>query len=99
MWYVVYAQDHENSLQARKNTRAKHLDRLNKLLGEGRLLVAGPMPMIDSTEPGPAGFSGSMIVAEFCSLEDAQHWADADPYLAAGVYASVDVRPFILALP
>jgi len=99
MWYVIYASDRENSLEARKLARPAHLERVRKLMGQGRLLVAGPMPAIDSADPGPAGFSGSTIIAEFDSLADAQQWAATDPYLEAGVYANVDIRPFIKALP
>jgi len=99
MWYVIRANDRENSLEARKIARPAHLERVRKLMGQGRLLVAGPMPAIDSAEPGPAGFSGSTIIAEFDSLEDAKLWAASDPYVDAGVYADVDVRPFIKALP
>jgi len=99
MWYVIHASDREDSLEARKAARSAHLERVQELLGQGRLLVAGPMPNIDSADPGPAGFSGSTIIAEFDSLEDAQQWAASDPYVAAGVYENVDVRPFIKALP
>lgn len=99
MWYVIHAQDREDSLEARKKVRPTHVERLKVLMDEGRLLVAGPMPSIDSEDPGPAGFSGSTIIAEFNSLEDARAWAGADPYLEAGVYVDVDVRPFIKALP
>jgi uncharacterized protein YciI len=99
MWYVIHASDRENSLEARKAARPAHLVRVRKLMGQGRLLVAGPMPAIDSPDPGPAGFSGSTIIAEFDSLEDAKQWAASDPYMQAGVYAEVDVRPFIRALP
>lgn len=99
MWYVIHASDREDSLEARKAARPAHLERVQKLLGQGRLLVAGPMPNIDSADPGPAGFSGSTIIAEFDSLEDAREWATSDPYVAAGVYEYVDVRPFIKALP
>jgi uncharacterized protein YciI len=99
MWYVIHALDRENSLETRKATRPAHLVRVQALLEQGRLLVAGPMPRIDSTDPGPAGFSGSIIIAEFDTLEDARLWADNDPYTQAGVFASVDVRPFIKALP
>jgi len=99
MWYVIHASDRENSLEARKMARPAHLERVRKLMGQGRLLVAGPMPAIDSADPGPAGFSGSTIIAEFDSLEDAQQWAATDPYVEAGVYTDVDVRPFIKALP
>ncbi len=94
MWYVIFAQDTEDSLAARKNARSEHLERLQDLVNQGRLLVAGPMPAIDVVDPGPAGFTGSMIVAEFDSLQAAQQWAEADPYVAAGVYNTVDVRPF-----
>ena len=99
MWYVIHASDVENSLDARKAARPAHLERVQTLIEQGRLLVAGPMPNIDSPDPGPAGFSGSTIIAEFDSLEDAREWADTDPYVDAGVYEYVDVRPFIKALP
>jgi len=99
MWYAIVASDHANSLEARKSARADHLQRVRDLLDQGRLLVAGPMPLIDSPDPGPAGFSGSIIIAEFESLEDARRWADSDPYVSAGVYEHVDIRPFIKALP
>jgi len=99
MWYVIYAQDREDSLVARKAARPAHLERIHALAEQGRLLVAGPMPNIDSPDPGPEGFSGSTIIAEFDSLDDAQDWAGADPYVEAGVYINVDVRPFIKALP
>ena len=99
MWYVIHAQDREESLEARKKVRSAHVERLNVLVEQGRLLVAGPMPNIDSPDPGPAGFSGSTVIAEFDSLEDAREWAGADPYVDAGIYAYVDVRPFIKVLP
>ena len=99
MWYVIHASDVENSLDARIAARPAHLERVKALIEEGRLLVAGPMPNIDSPDPGPAGFSGSTIIAEFDSLEDAQEWASTDPYVDAGVYDYVDVRPFIKVLP
>ena len=99
MWYVIHATDVEASLQARLAARPAHFERVKALLAEGRLLVAGPMPNVDSENPGPAGFSGSTIIAEFDSLEDAQQWANSDPYVDAGVYDFVDVRPFIKALP
>jgi len=99
MWYVIHASDVDNSLEARKAARPAHLQRVQLLIDQGRLLVAGPMPNIDSPDPGPAGFSGSTIIAEFESLEDARDWAAADPYVEAGVYEYVDVRPFIRALP
>ena len=99
MWYAIIGTDHPGSLAARKTARPAHLARLHGLQDAGRLLLAGPFPTIDSDSPGPAGFSGSLIVAEFSSLTDAQAWADADPYLAAGVYARTEVKPFIKALP
>jgi len=99
MWYVIHASDRDDSLAARKAARPAHLERVQLLIEQGRLLVAGPMPNIDSPDPGPAGFSGSTIIAEFESLEDARDWAAADPYVDAGVYEYVDVRPFIRALP
>ena len=99
MWYVIHASDREDSLEARLSVQAEHRTRIQKLADHGRLLVAGPMPSIDSEDPGPAGYSGSTIIAEFDSLEDARKWADEDPYIGAGVYEHVDVRPFIRALP
>ncbi|WP_276489072.1 YciI family protein [Ectopseudomonas mendocina] len=99
MLYAIIATDVENSLESRLATRPAHLARLEQLKEEGRLLLAGPHPAIDSNDPGPAGFSGSLVVAEFESLEAAQKWADADPYRAAGVYASVVVKPFKKVLP
>jgi uncharacterized protein YciI len=99
MWYVVYSQDVENSLPLRKQTRAAHLARLQQLTDEGRLLIAGPCPAIDSKDPGEAGFTGSVVIADFPSLEDAQAWADADPYMDAGVYKEVTVKPYIKVLP
>ena len=98
MWYVIHASDREDSLEARLEARPAHVKRVKDLLDEGRLLVAGPMPNIDSEDPGPAGFSGSTIIAQFDSLEDARQWAGEDPYVAAGVYNYVDVRPFIKAI-
>ncbi len=99
MFYVINGEDVPDSLELRLSVRATHLARLNKLQEEGRLILAGPYPAIDSSNPGPAGFSGSLIVAEFDSLQDAQDWADADPYVAAGVYKSVTVKPFKKVLP
>ncbi|WP_163135101.1 YciI family protein [Agarivorans sp. Alg241-V36] len=99
MWYVIYAEDVANSLDKRKQARPAHLERLNTLLNEGRLLVAGPMPAIDAEDPAEAGFTGSTVIAEFESLADAKAWADADPYVAAGVYAQVSVKPFKKVLP
>jgi len=99
MYYAIISQDIENSLELRKGARPAHLERLEALKNEGRLLVAGPHPAVDSNDPGPAGFTGSLVIAEFDSLEDAQQWADADPYVAAGVYAHVTVKPFKKVLP
>jgi len=99
MWYAIISQDIENSLPLRKQARPAHLERLKALKNEGRLLIAGPHPAIDSDDPGEAGFTGSLVVAEFDSLDAAQAWADADPYVAAGVYANVVVKPFKKVLP
>jgi len=99
MWYCITGTDHPESLERRMAARPQHLARLEALLAEGRLLLAGPFPAIDAEQPGPAGFSGSLIVAEFASLADAEVWAKADPYVDAGVYASVSVKPFRKALP
>ena len=94
MWYVIFSQDVENSLEKRKSVREKHLERLKSLQDEGRLLTAGPMPAVDSDNPGEAGFTGSTVIADFNSLEEAKAWADSDPYIDAGVYQSVIVKPF-----
>jgi len=99
MLYAIIAQDRDGSLQARLEARPQHLQRLQALLEEGRLVLAGPHPAIDAEDPGPAGFSGSLIVAEFDALETARAWAEADPYLAAGVYRDVTVKPFKQVLP
>ncbi|MGS4881434.1 YciI family protein [Photobacterium damselae] len=99
MWYVIFSQDVENSLERRMSVREKHLARLKDLQNEGRLLVAGPMPAIDDENPDEAGFTGSTVIADFASLEDAQAWADADPYIDAGVYEKVIVKPFKKVLP
>lgn len=99
MLYAIIATDVENSLKSRLNARPAHLARIEQLKNEGRLILAGPHPAIDSNDPGPAGFSGSLIVAQFDSLQAAQQWTDADPYRTAGVYASVTVKPFKLVLP
>ena len=99
MLYAIIAQDLDDSLEKRLAARPAHLERLNTLLDEGRLILAGPHPAIDSEDPGEAGFSGSLIVAEFSSLEDAQAWAADDPYQHAGVYAKVTVKPFKKVLP
>ena len=99
MLYAIIGEDRADSLSARLAARPAHVERLKTLQEEGRLLVAGPCPAIDSPDPGPAGFSGSLIIAEFASLEAARAWADADPYIAAGVYEKVTVKPFKKALP
>lgn len=99
MWYAIVGTDVPDSLEKRKSARPAHVARLQKLLDEGRLMVAGPFPAIDAEDPGPAGFTGSLILAEFPSQTDAEAWAKDDPYVAAGVYASVSVKPFRKALP
>ncbi len=99
MWYVIEGYDGEQVLAARMQARAAHLARLQALLDQGRLLLAGPCPAIDAEDPGPAGFSGSVVIASFDDLAAAQAWADADPYVAAGVYTRVQVRPFRRVLP
>ena len=99
MWYAIIGQDVPASLPLRQEARPAHVERLKHLVNEGRLLMAGPHPAIDADDPGEAGFTGSLIVAEFDSLEAAQQWADADPYVAAGVYAKVIVKPFKRVLP
>ena len=98
-WYAIIGEDTADSLPKRLNARTAHLARLHVLQDEGRLLIAGPFPAIDSLDPGPAGFSGSLIVAEFDSLQSAQSWAAADPYVDAGVYAQVNVKPFKKVMP
>ena len=99
MYYVIIAEDAPNSLNGRLANRPAHLIRLNELQNQGRLLLAGPMPAIDSIDPGPAGFTGSLIVAEFRDLQAAKDWANADPFVNAGVYANVSVKPFRKTLP
>jgi len=99
MLYAIISEDIANSLEKRLAARPDHLARLEQLKHEGRLFVAGPHPAIDSNDPGEAGFSGSLVIAEFVSLEQAQQWADADPYISAGVYANVIVKPFKKVLP
>lgn len=99
MWYAIVAEDTPNSLEKRLSARPEHLNRLKSLQDSGRLLLAGPFPTIDSTDPGPAGYSGSLIVAEFANLEEATTWADNDPYVAHGVYSQVTVKPFRKTLP
>ena len=99
MLYAIISQDVENSLQDRLKARPEHLARLETLQSEGRLVLAGPHPAIDSNDPGDAGFTGSLVVAEFTSMNAAQNWADADPYIAAGVYQQVTVKPFKQVFP
>ena len=99
MWYAIISQDVENSLELRAVARAEHLARLTALVDEGRLLTAGPHPAVDAVDPGAAGFTGSLVVADFPSLAKAQAWADEDPYIVAGVYESVIVKPFKRVLP
>ena len=99
MLYAIISQDVENSLRKRKGARTDHVARLNELKDQGRLILAGPHPSIDVSDPGEAGFSGSLIVAKFVDLKEARDWADADPYVAAGVYSSIVVKPFNKVLP
>lgn len=99
MFYAIISEDREESLEARLTARPAHLARLVALKAEGRLLLAGPHPAIDNEEPGPAGFTGSLVVAEFPSLDAAESWAAADPYMEADVYRSVTVKPFKRVLP
>ena len=99
MLYAIISQDVEDSLDKRKSVRDRHIARLDELKDQGRLVLAGPHPAVDSPGPGDAGFTGSLIIAEFESLRAAQEWADADPYIAAGVYANVVVKPFKRVLP
>jgi uncharacterized protein YciI len=99
MWYAIVTEDTPNSLEKRLANRPAHLARLTALHETGRLLLAGPFPAIDSIEPGPAGFTGSLIVAEFSTLTEAETWANADPFVSAGVYANVSVKPFRKTLP
>ena len=99
MYYAIIAEDNPGTLEARLAARPAHLERLQTLQQEGRLLIAGPHPAIDSEDPGPAGFSGSLVVAEFPDLEGAQIWADGDPYVQVGVYGRVTVKPFKKVFP
>lgn len=99
MWYAIISQDVENSLEKRLSVRPAHIERLQALKDDGRLLIAGPHPAIDSEDPGSEGFTGSLVVAEFDSLDSAQAWADEDPYISAGVYQQVIVKPFKKVLP
>lgn len=99
MWYAIISEDNDNSLPLRATAREAHIARLRLLAADGRLLLAGPHPAVDSEEPGEAGFTGSLVIAEFPSLDDARRWADEDPYVAAGVYREVKVKPFKRVLP
>lgn len=99
MLYAIIGRDTDDSLAARKRARVAHIARIRALTDEGRLVLAGPMPAIDAEDPGPAGFSGSLILAEFPSLAEAKAWADADPYIESGAWTSTDVRPFVQVLP
>ncbi|MEH6550836.1 MAG: YciI family protein [Pseudomonadales bacterium] len=99
MYYAIISEDIPDSLPLRKSARDAHLARLHRLKSEGRLLIAGPHPAIDNIDPGEAGFTGSLVVAEFDSLKEAQAWADVDPYIEAGVYAKVVVKPYNKVLP
>lgn len=99
MLYAIFSTDVADSLEKRLSVRPAHLERLQALQDQGRLVLAGPTPAIDNPDPGPAGFTGSLVVAEFASLVEAQAWADADPYVAAGVYQQVQVRPFKQVFP
>ncbi|MFP4080401.1 MAG: YciI family protein [Ectothiorhodospira sp.] len=99
MLYAIISQDVENSLERRQAARPAHLERLQTLQDAGRLVLAGPFPALDGPDPGPAGFTGSLVVADFDSLEAARAWADDDPYVAAGVYAQVTVKPFKKVFP
>lgn len=99
MWYAIMSEDIDGTLEKRLAARPDHVARLTDLVDEGRLLIAGPHPAVDSPDPGPAGFTGSLVVAEFDSLEDARAWAGEDPYITAGVYGNVTIKPFNRVLP
>jgi len=99
VWYAIFSEDNPDSLPLRLSARPAHIARLEALLAEGRLLVAGPHPAVDAEDPGPAGFTGSLVIVEFPSLAAAQAWADEDPYVEAGVYRKVRVKPFKRVLP
>jgi uncharacterized protein YciI len=99
MYYMILGTDVSDSLERRLGARPAHLERLNRLRDEGRLLLAGPLPAVEAQDPGPAGFTGSLIVAEFDSLDDARAWVDSDPYTAAGVYTDIVIKPFRKVLP
>lgn len=99
MWYAIISEDHEGTLDKRISARPAHLARLQALQEQGRLLLAGPHPAVDSPDPGPAGFTGSLVIVDFPTLDDARDWADNDPYVDAGVYKNVTVKPFKKVLP
>ena len=99
MWYAVISEDRDGTLPDRLAARPDHVARLEALRDEGRLLLAGPHPAVDSPDPGPAGFTGSLVIVEFSRLEDAEAWAKTDPYVRAGVYSNVTVKPFVPVLP
>lgn len=99
MLYLIYSEDVSDSLPLRKKARPAHLERVELLKEQGRLVIAGPCPAIDNEDPGDAGFTGSLIIADFGSIEEAQHWADTDPYVSAGVYQRVTVKPYKQVLP
>lgn len=99
MWYAILSEDVDNSAPLRAKARAAHMERLQRLVNEGRLLIAGPHPAIDAETPGAAGFTGSLVIAEFESVDDARAWAEADPFVDAGVYRKVIVKPFKKVLP
>jgi uncharacterized protein len=99
MWYVIVAEENPETLDKRLLARAEHLDRLNQLQEQGKLLLAGPFPAIDSIDPGPAGYTGSLIIADFEDLQTATEWANADPFVNKGVYTNVTVKPFRKTLP
>jgi|TARA_B110000483_G_scaffold217408_1_gene269789 uncharacterized protein YciI len=99
VWYAIISEDHEGSLNKRLAARPEHVARLKAMVEQGRMLIAGPHPAIDSSDPGPAGFTGSLVVADFDSLEEAKTWANADPYINAGVCKTVMIKPFNLVLP
>ncbi len=99
MLYAIFSQDVENSLPLRKSARPAHIERLNQLKEQGRLIIAGPHPAIDSNDPSEAGFTGSLVIAEFATLQEAEIWANDDPYLQAGVYNQVTIKPFKKVLP
>lgn len=99
MLYAIIGRDTENSLERRRSVRPEHLKRIEELKDQGRLVLAGPFPAIDSDDPGAAGFTGSLVVAEFATLAEAQAWANADPYVSAGIFAEVVVKPFKRVLP